>query len=223
MREPDLKEVPLTVAYRNRALTLLENPDEDELRANLPVQVVPKILRHLDPATGHWERGEVQCTKILNVVFNPWTIEVFYATRRPDGKEGTQFMRFYPWSAAMRCLAVTVRGDAVKDELFEESGCRLTAQSRVLSLGAFHMDDGVFSDPLSLLVVDRLEAPEEFSNPAESIRGIRLMHWWDWYPAALNGELDDVFASFFAARCGYDPAERRVIVEGRHEILRDTL
>ena len=241
----------MPIVHKNQALTLLDDPSEEEIRLHLPAQAVPKVLRPLDPDTGNWERGAVQCLRILSVVYNPWTIEVFYATRRPDGSSGTQFMRFYPWTATMRCLAVTGDGrvvllqghrrqrgawvedmhpaggvrkggalEAAVEELFEEAGCKPTDQSTISTLGAWYMDDGLFADPLHLIVIDRLEAPESFANPAESIRGIRLVPWMRWYPDALAGQTADIYATIFAARCRYDWETERVLISGRHEILR---
>lgn len=239
----------MPLIHRNKALTLLEDPTEGELVEHLPAHVVPKILRHLDPATGDATKGEVQCTAVHSVVYNPWMIKVFYATLRPDGKggavQGTQFMHFYPGTSSMRVLAVTtdarvvmiqehrrLRGAWVDDmhvaggvpkgnaleaalvELAEEAGCAPTTESGYYHLGRWYMDDGQSADPLDLIVIDRVRAPERHANPAESIRGIRLVPWMEWYYSARHGHLGDIYATIFAARCDYDLEERRVVIAG---------
>lgn len=94
-------------------MSVLIDPTTAELEANLPPYIVPRILRHLDPETGRAERGEFQCVSIGAVAYNRFTVDVYYRTKRPDGTNGTQFMKFYNSTAAMRCLPVTSDGHVV--------------------------------------------------------------------------------------------------------------
>ena len=95
------------------AFKMLFKPTISELELNIPHHVVNKILRHIDLSTGDAKKGEVQCTEVDTVIFNDFTIEVFYNTLRSNGKTGTQFMRFYPHTATMRCLPVTTDSNKV--------------------------------------------------------------------------------------------------------------
>jgi hypothetical protein len=98
---------PLTVVYKNLAITVLQQPSRDELIANLPKRVVRNMLGPIENPNWNRDQRSAKCTGILNVVYHLWTAEVFYATSGPDGQEGTQFMCFFPGSTALRRLAVT--------------------------------------------------------------------------------------------------------------------
>lgn len=231
------------------AFELRHEPTADEIRRDFPPHMAAKILRHLDKSTGDVTCGEFQCVKVLAIVSNQFMVEVFYETWRPDGKRGTQFMRFYPFTAAMRCLPVTENGQVVMiqehrrgrgawiqmlpaggekigreiqvlvSELAAETGCRPQETSRIIEIACPLMDDGVFSDPLHLLTVDRLKAPESHTNPSEGIRGIVLVPWNEWKELSLAGMYDDIYCQLFAARCDYDSRGQRIIVRGEQKRL----
>jgi 8-oxo-dGTP pyrophosphatase MutT (NUDIX family) len=210
--------------------------------------VADKILRHLDPSTGDVSKGEFQCTSIGHLDYNPFYVQVIYETARPDGKKGSQFMRFYYFTAAMRCLPVTedghvvmiqehrrTRGEWVQmlpaggakagkalevlvGEIYAEAGARATDASRVMEIACKYMDDGVFSERLHLLTIDRLTVPLQHINPEEGIKGIVLVPWKEWKGRALDGEYDDVFCDLFASRCELDTSNR-ILVRGAHSVL----
>ncbi len=231
------------------AFQLRVEPTEEEIKQDFPAHVAQKILRHLDKSTGDVTRGEFECVKVLAIVFNQFMIEVFYETLRPDDKRGTQFMRFFPFTAAMRCLPVTEDGHVVMiqehrrhrgawvqmlpaggeklgraihvlvSELAAETGSRPQESSRIIEMANPFMDDGIFSERLHLLTVDRLKVPAEHNNPSEGIRGIVLVPWNEWKELSLAGTYDDVFCQLFAARCDYDYRDQRIIVRGRSKLL----
>lgn len=231
------------------AFELRHEPSEDEIKRDCPPHIAAKILRHLDKSTGDVSRGEFQCVRVLAIISNQFTIEVFYETLRPDGKRGTQFMHFFPFTAAMRCLPATedgrvvmiqehrrVRGAWVQmlpaggekigreihvliSELTAETGCRPQESSRIIEVAYPYMDDGAYAEQLHLLTVDRLKAPESHSNPSEGIRGIVLVPWNEWKEQSLAGMYDDIYSQFFAARCDYDPRDQRIIVRGQQKRL----
>ena len=89
------------------AMTVLAHPSWTEIHETFPPHLVEKMMRHLDLSTGDASRGEVECIGIEAIVYTPHALEVFYKTKRPDGTTGTQFMRFWPNTATMRCLPVT--------------------------------------------------------------------------------------------------------------------
>lgn len=231
--------------------TIVLRPSADEVSkifAHAP-HVADRVLRHLDPTTGRADRGETQCTGIAELDYNQFYVQVIYETRKPSGKSGSQFMRFYYFTQAMRCLAVTEDGrvvmireyrrtrgewvqmlpaggtkqgnvlDTLVAELFAEAGARLTDDSRIISLGRRYMDDGVFSERLNLLAADRLGVGVEHENEEECIAGTILVPWEEWRAKALDGTWDDVFCELFAARCVYDAATRRIQVRGQAQVL----
>lgn len=233
------------------ASTIVFEPTVEDIRAIFAAapHMAEKILRHLDPATGDVTKGEFQCTGIASLDHNPFYVQVIFWTDRPDGKKGSQFMRFYYFTAAVRCLAVTTDGrvvmiqehrrargewvqmliaggaksgkaiEVLASELFDEAGTRATNESRVIEIGCRYMDDGIFSERLHLLTIDRLVAPASHVYPAEGIRGIVLVPWDEWHRRARYGEYDDVFCEIFAARCAYNKAARRIVVAGRQTQL----
>ena len=87
-------------------MTVLAHPTPNEINQAFAPHLVVKMMRPLDPETGSVERGEPQCVGIEAIVYSPFALEVFYKVKRPDGKFGTQFMRFWPNTATMRCLPV---------------------------------------------------------------------------------------------------------------------
>lgn len=226
------------------AFELRHEPTEDEIKRDFPPHIATKILQHLDKSTGDVSRGEFECTRVLAVISNPFMIEVFYETRRPDGNRGTQFMHFFPFLAAMRCLPVTEDGYVVMiqehrrqrgawvqmlpaggeklgreiyvllSELAAETGCRPQELSRIIEMARSFMDDGISAERLHLLTIDRLKAPEAHTNPSEGIRSIVLVPWNEWKELSLAGVYDDIYCQLFAARCDYDSRDQRIIVRG---------
>ena len=236
------------------AMSLLVHPSLNEIKEAFPPHLVAKILRPLDPDTGSVERGEPQCVGIEAVVYNPFALEVFYKVKRPDGKFATQFMRFWPNTATMRCLPVTrgtdnfgprvvmqhefrrQRGkwvqmlcaggdkkgkalDVILSELVDETGCCPTSGSRVLRIDQAFMDDGLHAEPLDLLTIDHLEAPDSHVYTKEYVKGITLVPWIEWKAKALRGEYDDIYCLLFAARCDLD-RDGKIVVNGKQEVLR---
>ncbi len=231
-------------------IDVLLDPTEEDLRTHFAPYVFQRIIRHLDPATGDVSRGEFQCVSIGAVVFNPFSVRVFYRTKRPDGKDGTQFMDFSPFTEMTRCLPVTFDGrvvmilehrrqrgewalmlpaggdkkgrtlDVVLDELLSETGCKPTLDSRIIEVARRYADDGAHAERLAYATVDKLEAPREHQNSSEGIRSIFLVPFDEWLNDSQEGRYDDPFCEFFAARCRYDHKNGRIVINGRHKILR---
>lgn len=230
-------------------LIVRPTPEEvKEIFAHAP-HVAEKILRHLSRQTGRAEAGETECLAIATLDYNPYYVQVIYDTLKRNGKKGSQFMRFYYFTEAMRCLAVTedarvvmirefrrTRGEWVQmlpaggakagkvlevmvRELFAEAGARLTDGSRVVSLGRRYMDDGIFSERLNLLAADRLHVDAIHSNEEECISGTVLVPWREWRANALDGMYDDVFCELLAGRCTYDFRAKRIRVRGKTDVL----
>lgn len=231
------------------AFELRHEPTADEIKRDFPSYIAAKILRHLDKSTGDVTRGEFQCVRVLAIVSNQFMIQVFYETLRPDGKRGTQFMHFFPFTAAMRCLPVTETGQVVMiqehrrqrgawvqmlpaggekigreiqvlvSELAVETGCRPQVTSRIIEMACPFMDDGASAERIHLLTVDKLKAPESHANPSEGIRGIVLVPWNEWKELSLAGMYDDIYCQLFAARCDYNSRDQRIIVRGQQKRL----
>jgi hypothetical protein len=109
--------------------------------------------------------------------------------------------------------------DVLLSELMDETGSKPTSNSRVLRIDRAFMDDGVHAEPLDLLVIDQLEAPDSHVYLEETIKGITLVPWHEWKSKALRGEYDDIYCTIFAARCDLDK-DGHVTVNGKQEVLR---
>jgi hypothetical protein len=109
--------------------------------------------------------------------------------------------------------------DTLLSELMDEAGCASSMDSHVLRIGREYMDDGLHAEPLDLLTIDGLEAPESHVYAQECIRGITLVPWHEWRSKALRGEYDDIYCTIFAARCDIDK-QGRIVVRGKQEVLR---
>ena len=248
-----MRNSTMTTEAVSTVFKILFRPAVSDIQALFAAHNAAKILKPLDPSTGDVARGEVQCIAIDTVVYNDFALEVGYITKRPDGKEGTQFMRFWMFESCMRTLAVTkatdsfgprvvmineyrrqrgawvqmlVSGgekkgrpiDTLLSELMDEAGCRPSPDSRVMRIGYEYMDDGVHAEPLNLLTIDQVEAPDVHVSSAETIRGISLVPWHEWRAKALAGHYDDIFCTIFAARCDLD-RDGRIVVNGKQEVL----
>jgi len=109
--------------------------------------------------------------------------------------------------------------DTLLSELMDEAGCAPTSDSRVLRIGREYMDDGLHAEPLDLLTIDNLNAPESHVYTQECIRGIALVPWHEWKSKALRGEYNDIYCTIFAARCDLD-RHGHIVVNGKQEVLR---
>ncbi len=106
--------------------------------------------------------------------------------------------------------------DVLRVELRAEVGITLDEECSVYSLGGQYLDDGVCSDPVSLMVVTGVTPVACYDNPAEGIRRVRRMPWHDFVAWALSSECEDVWSTYFALRCIWDAAEGKLCIRGSY-------
>lgn len=221
-------------------LDVLISPNNDQITERFGEFVAGKILK---PIMHPSEDSllTTRCVAIQAIVTNQFHITVFYATKKPNGENGTYSMWYHRCAATVAILPITTNGQVVlvrefrvlrgreavklpiggentgdilnivKAELEDETGCQLTKNSSAILVCERFMDDGQSAEPTFFVVVDQLQCPPNHNCHHEGINAITLMPFNDWRSAAVCGNLDDVASDILALKVYFDPTTGKAI------------
>ena len=204
-----------------------------------------KIFAHLDSSMGDGGLGHPRCIAVSYVrLFGKFAVVTYDAVEQ--GKHQEWSMVFY-LDVAVWILPVTTDGmvvlheeyrcrlsrttimlcygggdtwfDGTLKEVQEETGCKLTKQSRVTHVDLLNQENGIVADYVNYCVVDGLIAPESHTQPGEGITGIKLVPFLEWVKQVRDGVYDDPSMYVFASRCYYNQLTRLVEVSGEKNIV----